>query len=79
MKGLVEVLAEVGNDNLQYQNVKDSLVSCKLKGGRSEITLVTDALTPNQVVDGTGKEGLIIWVDRDVLTAALKKVQDDNT
>ena len=70
--GLVELLSCVGNDNLEFQKLGDCLTSVKEKKRDkcTELSFVTQAITPTEVAIGTGKIGLVVWVDQDVMSKA---------
>lgn len=68
--GIVELIKEIGNDNILYKNLKNCMTDIKLRKGESEISFVTQQLTPNDVMTNTGKIGIVIWVDDDVMFQA---------
>lgn len=72
MTGLVELLACVGNDNIEFQKLHDCLTSVKEKKRDkcTELSFLTQAITPNDVAMGSGKIGLVVWVDQDVMSKA---------
>ena len=75
MTGLVELLTKIGNDNMEYQRLGRCMTNIKSKKGEgSQVTFVTEAITPSSALSNTGKEALIIWVDKSVLSAAHKEV-----
>lgn len=72
MPGLVELLSCVGNDNIEFQKLGDCLTNVKEKKRDkcTELSFLTQEITPTEVAMGTGKIGLVIWVDRDVMAKA---------
>ncbi|MGL5280631.1 MAG: hypothetical protein ACRC8W_02615 [Plesiomonas shigelloides] len=76
MSGIVELFNEIGNDNLSYQNLTDAMEKItKTKGGASRIQFLTEAITPNDVMSGSGKAGIVVWVDKERLSSAVKAVK----
>lgn len=70
--GLVELLSCVGNDNIEFQRLGDCLTSIKEKKRDkcTELSFVTQAITPTEVAMGSGKIGLVVWVDREIMAKA---------
>ncbi|MGL5529073.1 MAG: hypothetical protein ACRDCI_12010 [Plesiomonas shigelloides] len=76
MSGLVELFSEIGNDNLEYQNLISAMEKItKTKDGASRIQFLTESITPNDVMSGDGKVGIVVWVDRDKFQSALDVVK----
>lgn len=75
--GLVELLSCVGNDNIEFQKLGDCLTSVKEKKRYkcTELSFLTQAITPTEIAIGTGKVGLIVWVDQDVISKAYDKAE----
>ena len=69
---LVKLLEEVGDDNIEFQWLRPSIVKSKKTKADVELTFVTDQITPNDVVNNTGKVALVVWVDQDTLELANK-------
>ncbi len=72
--GLVELLAEIGNSNIEYQYLRDSILNADQRGSECDITFVTQNLSATDLVNGEGKAALVLWVNQDELIAAHKKV-----
>lgn len=72
---LSELIATVGDDNVKLQNLDqcaDSLDWTVKRG--TKVTFGTEiALTPN----GTEMLGLVVWLPRDAVDAALAKARGD--
>lgn len=70
---LTELLNEIGDDNIQMQNLDvsaDTLDYHHKKG--TKITFGTEmTLTPN----GTARLGLVLWLDRDQVKKAMGKAK----
>lgn len=70
---LSELICEIGDENIKLQNLDtcaDSLDWTIKKG--TKIKFGTEiALTP----DGTERLGLVIWLDRDDVKAAMSKIR----
>ncbi len=69
--GIVELLAEIGNDNLMIQPIDDSLVSMKKRKEYNELAFATEQPFS---LSGTEQFGLVVWIDRDELMRAKNKV-----
>jgi len=69
--GIAELITELGNDNLEYQLLSQSIVKFKLnkKHGDHEITFVSG----REKID-SGKQAIIIWCDKEEIEKALVKV-----
>ena len=73
--GLVELLSSIGEDNIRLQFVNSSFISAK---GRkrtqdTEITFATAETNTNELIDNTGKVGIVVWVDRDDYNKVMDK------
>lgn len=74
--GIVELLGELGNDKIAYQLLNTAITNIKRVDGASEVSFVTDAITPNDVMFETKNKlrGIVLWVDIDEYTDAYKKL-----
>lgn len=66
MSGIIELLTIVGNEKIEYQQIRRCITSAKDKKRDkcTEISFVTDAVNANDIASGDGKVGLVIWIDR---------------
>jgi len=73
--GIVELLNSVGEDNIRLQFVNSSFISAKDKKRTqdTEITFATAETNTNELVGGTGKVGIVVWVDRDDYNKVMDK------
>lgn len=79
MAGILELLSEIGEDNISVQALHSCLEKSQLGNKTSKLTIVTDALT---TADSTikhgevrlGKTALICWVDSAKFDETLKKL-----
>lgn len=62
---LSELIAAVGDDNVQFQNLDNDIVRLTTKNGHSEITFGTQMPA---ALSETVKLGLVIWLDREAVT-----------
>lgn len=63
-----ELILAIGDDNVEFQNLDHCAESLNMKGAVTKITFGTHrSLTPN----GTDKLGLVIWLDREAVKAAV--------
>lgn len=65
-----ELILAIGDDKVVFQNLDHALISLDYTAKRgTTITFGTqEAVTP----DGTKKLGLVLWLDRDAVAAAVK-------
>jgi hypothetical protein len=59
---LSELIAAYGDDKVQYQNLDHSIINLNMNNGVSKITFGTEQPVN---LDGPGKLGLVVWLDRD--------------
>lgn len=71
MMGLVELLASIGDDNLQFQNL-DQCAS-DLNYSAKKGTKITFGTEQPVSFDGTVKLGLVVWLDREAVANAIAK------
>lgn len=63
-----ELILAIGDDNVEFQNLDQCAEKLNMRGGTTKITFGTQrGLTPQ----GTDKLGLVLWLDRDAVKAAL--------
>lgn len=70
-----ELIAAVGDENITFQNlIEDAHTVEKTKAG-TKITFYTDAIQAEELLGGrvTKKLGLVVWLPRDRVDAAIKK------
>jgi len=68
---LSALIAAIGDDNVQFQNLDQCAKSLDWsRGAGGSITFVT----PQTIIPGEGTErlGLVLWLDREAVSAALK-------
>lgn len=72
---LSELIAAVGDENVQLQNLDDCADSLDWSSKRGlKVTFGSEMLlTP----DGTERLGLVIWLPRDVVAAVIAKSKPD--
>jgi hypothetical protein len=80
MKTIIDLLNDVGIDNVGYQMLNSGAHPCLTnintgKRGDSTVTFGTDALNAMQVANNTGRVGIIIWAEREPYEAAVKKMK----
>lgn len=68
---LTELLAEIGDENLQYQNLDEALIKADYKkGSGTKVTFGTENICHP---DGFVKLGLVVWLDRAKVNSILNK------
>lgn len=66
---LSELIARIGDDNVEFQNLDGSLISVDFKAKSG--TKITFGTSMTADFDGTTKLGLVVWLDRDAVKAAV--------
>lgn len=66
---LSELITRIGDDNIEFQNLDACLVSVSSSAKRD--TKITFGTSMTAGFDGTTKLGLVVWLDRDAVTAAM--------
>lgn len=76
-QGLVDLLTRIGDDKAIIQSIQHTLTGARLRGkGRkklnpfTEVSFGTTETTPTDLMNGTGKIGLVVWLDRSDVEAA---------
>lgn len=73
-KGICELIAAIGNDSVTYQIINNSISNIKKKRDCTEVSFLTNELSPNDVMTDSGKVGIVVWVSREDYTSARNKV-----
>lgn len=68
-----ELILAVGDDNVVFQNLLNDASSVDLTKHGTKITFYTDAISPVEMLAGgeTKKMGLVLWLPRDLVNAAI--------
>lgn len=75
---LIKLLDNVGIDNIGYQLLSTSLTSVSDKKGHTALTFITSEIRADDVMNDTGRVGVIVWVDRDKWNDAVKTFQQNS-
>lgn len=76
--GLVELLNEIGNEDIKYQNIRNDLTDIvQGKNNLSYVTFGTTEFSPNDLVSNNGKVGLVVWIDSEKVKAAMEKISNN--
>ncbi|MTI72545.1 MAG: hypothetical protein FH747_02950 [Stenotrophomonas sp.] len=70
---LTELLLEIGDDNLAMQPLGPAVTNMAKRRDYNEVSFATE--TPFSM-KGLAKTGLVVWVDRDVFDAAVKRLKE---
>jgi hypothetical protein len=65
---MTELVLAIGDNNIQFQNLDTCADSLNMNGGVTRITFGTEQRIG---FSGTEKLGIILWLDRDAVKAAL--------
>ena len=65
--GLLELIKNIGEKNISVQCINNCYVSAKDKKTQrnTEITILTEEVSTNDLFMNKGKVGLIVWIDRE--------------
>ena len=74
MAGITDLISKIGDDNIEFQILDSSITNIKSVKGGSKIEFITSQITPSDVAMNTGKRCLIVWVDGDVFSQALRDI-----
>lgn len=75
---ITDLLESVGSENIRFQDVMSSLENIKSKKGVTVISFATDAMSPSDVVAGTGPNGLVLWIDQSLMQQRLQELKAGN-
>lgn len=76
MSGISELLSVIGNDNIEYQILANSIVDVKVskRDKCNHVKFATNNMSPNDLISGNGKVGIVIWVSQDDFNSALQNI-----
>lgn len=65
--GILSQLSEIGEDKINVQFVSNAMISAKDKKRTkdTEITFATNETNTNELINNTGKVGVILWLNRE--------------
>src|SRR3546814_15200907 len=69
-----ELILAIGDDNVEFQNLDQCADKLNMNGGATRITFAT---LRNITPQGTDKLGLVLWLARDAVKAALARPSTD--
>ena len=75
MSGIVELLGLIGNENIEFQMLDNSMTNIKQTKRYAKVEFITGAISASDVALNTGKRGIIVWVDCDKLEGAFAEVK----
>lgn len=64
-----ELIARIGDDKVEFQNLDNSLIAIDFNAKRG--TKITFGTSMTADLDGPTKLGLVVWLDRDAVKAAI--------
>ncbi|MCR4297230.1 MAG: hypothetical protein NUV75_00545 [Gallionella sp.] len=68
-----ELILAIGDDNVEFQNLDQSAIS--LDYHHKKGATITFGTTMSILPEGTKKLGLVLWLERDAVKAAVAKEQ----
>lgn len=73
---ITDLLTAVGSDNIRFQDVMSSLENIKSSKGTTIISFATDAMSPGDVVTGSGPKGLVLWIDQSLMQQRFNELKE---
>ena len=73
---ITDLLTAVGSDNIRFQDVMSSMENIKSRKGATIISFATDAMSPGDVVTGSGPKGLVLWIDQSLMKQRLNELKE---
>ena len=73
---ITDLLTAVGSDNIRFQDVMSSMENIKSSKGATIISFATDAMSPGDVVTGSGPKGLVLWIDQSLMQQRLNELKE---
>lgn len=72
-----ELILAVGDDNVKFQNLLQGDIDLAMTKRGTKVTFYTDGITPADVMDKAGCKvvGLVLWLPRDKVDAAISKAR----
>lgn len=78
-QGLVDLLTRIGDDRAIVQSIHQTATGSKRKkSGGTEVSFWTDQITPDDLMRPSGKIGIVVWLDRSDVEAALAAFRNDH-
>lgn len=73
---ITDLLTAVGSDNIRFQDVMSSMENIKSSKGATIISFATDAMSPGDVVTGSGPKGLVLWIDQSLMKQRINELKE---
>lgn len=73
--GICDVLLQIGNENVSYQTLGNSMTGIKKNGDDSEVSFLTTEITPESISCGTKRVGIVVWFDSGDYADAVKNLK----
>lgn len=61
-----EIISKVGEENIRVQFINKAMTGIRNTRDGIEVSFLTEAIDPNDVMHNTGKIGLVLWVPREI-------------
>ena len=78
MASITDFLQEIPEEDFEYQVINNTATKSKAIKEFNSVTFDTEHLSPDDLINNTGKVGLCIWVDRDHLNEFVNRSKEDN-
>jgi hypothetical protein len=74
-----ELIAKFPAESIVFQRVDQSVSSAqRAKDGSTRLTIHTNQISPTEVLQGTGKVGLLIWVPADQWASVVNSAKQES-
>lgn len=73
--GITELMNAIGDDRIEFQLLDNCMTNIRSANQHATISFKTDAFSATDAATGGGKMAFIVWVDRDVVSAEMKKLK----
>jgi hypothetical protein len=69
--GIIELLERVGEDNIQLQNLVESMDGISMRGADSRVSFWTNGINPTEIAVGKARNvGLVLWLPTELVEKA---------
>ena len=77
---IIEFLSDAGLDNINFQLLATAITNVQsTKRDGTKVTFCTDAISPGDVLNNTGRVGMVIWLERAGFDAANAAIEARKT
>lgn len=70
---IVEMIMKLPEDKVGIQALQPAITNATKKKNYTSLTFDTEVITPSDVINNTGRIGIIVWMDRNEFERLRKK------